>query len=82
MRVSIGLHMFNNINISKAIQTYNLMSIGKFIHASPTLFNSGTNFPQLSSCFLLGADDSISSIFDTIKNCAEIAKLQEELVFI
>ena len=47
MRVSIGLHMLNNnINISKAIQTDNLMSIGKFIHASPTLFNTATYLPN------------------------------------
>merc|ERR1719169_19718 len=45
------------------------------IHATPTLFNSGTNYPQMSSCFLLSMQsDSIEGIFDTLKQCALISK--------
>ena len=71
LRVSLGIH---KDDISKVIETYNNMSMGKFIHASPTLFNSGTKFNQLSSCFLLGTDDDMESIYKTILNCAKISK--------
>lgn len=72
MRVSVGIH---GNDIDKAIETYNLMSEKWFIHATPTLFNAGTNRPQLSSCFLLAMrDDSIEGIFDTLKQCAIISK--------
>ncbi|UYV79318.1 RRM1, partial [Cordylochernes scorpioides] len=72
MRVSVGIH---EENIDAAIETYNLMSDRWFTHASPTLFNAGTNNPQLSSCFLLTmADDNIDGIFTTLKQCALISK--------
>lgn len=72
MRVAIGIH---GNNIDDVLETYNLMSQKYFIHATPTLLNSGTIRPQMSSCFLMQLkDDSISGIFDTIKNCAEISK--------
>lgn len=72
MRVACGIH-FNDVD--RAIETYNLMSEKWFIHATPTLFNAGTNRPQLSSCFLLAMrDDSIEGIFDTLKQCAIISK--------
>lgn len=72
MRVAIGIH---KEDIDSAIETYNLMSKGLFTHASPTLFNSGTTHPQMSSCFLLTmADDSIEGIYDTLKQCAIISK--------
>jgi len=72
MRVACGIH---SNNVERAIETYNLMSEKWFIHATPTLFNSGTNRPQLSSCFLLAMrDDSIEGIFDTLKQCAIISK--------
>ena len=71
MRVSLGIH---EDDLEKAFETYYLMSNGKFIHASPTLFNSGTKFNQLSSCFLLGSDDSLVSIYKTITDCALISK--------
>jgi ribonucleoside-diphosphate reductase alpha chain len=62
-------------NLPKAIETYNLLSEGYYTHATPTLFNSGTVRPQLSSCFLLDVDeDSIEGIFDTLKECAQISK--------
>eukprot|EP00054_Salpingoeca_dolichothecata_P030422 m.247532 g.247532 ORF g.247532 m.247532 type:complete len:783 (+) comp26657_c0_seq3:52-2400(+) len=72
MRVALGIH---GDAIDDAIQTYNLMSEGKFIHASPTLFHAGTPRPQLSSCFLLAMnDDSIEGIYETLKTCAMISK--------
>jgi len=72
MRVSIGIH---GEDIDAAIQTYNLMSDKWFTHATPTLFNSGTPKPQMSSCFLLAMrEDSIEGIFDTLKQTAIISK--------
>ncbi|CAH1266766.1 RRM1 [Branchiostoma lanceolatum] len=72
MRVSLGIHYED---LDAAIETYNLMSEKWFTHASPTLFNAGTNKPQLSSCFLLTMkDDSIDGIYETLKQCALISK--------
>ncbi|KAL6080409.1 Ribonucleoside-diphosphate reductase [Balamuthia mandrillaris] len=72
MRVAIGIHMGD---IAAAIETYNLMSNLYFTHATPTLFNAGTERPQLSSCFLLTMrEDSIEGIYDTLKQCALISK--------
>ena len=72
MRVAVGIH---HANIEKALQTYDLMSQGYFTHATPTLFNSGTPMPQMSSCFLLTMqDDSLDGIYDTLKQCALISK--------
>jgi ribonucleoside-diphosphate reductase alpha chain len=72
MRVSLGIH---KEDIKSAIATYNLMSEGWFTHATPTLFNSGTPKPQMSSCFLLTMkEDSIPGIYDTLKSCAQISQ--------
>lgn len=72
MRVALGIH---KTDIQSAITTYNLMSEGWFTHATPTLFNSGTPKPQMSSCFLLTMkEDSISGIYDTLKSCAQISQ--------
>ena len=72
MRVAVGIH---HENIDKALETYDLMSQGFFTHATPTLFNSGTPKPQMSSCFLLTMqDDSLVGIYDTLKQCALISK--------
>ena len=72
MRVSVGIH---HGDIEKALHTYDLMSQGYFTHATPTLFNSGTPTPQMSSCFLLTMqDDSLVGIYDTLKQCALISK--------
>lgn len=72
MRVSLGIHFEN---IDAAIETYNLMSEQWFTHATPTLFNAGTVFPQMSSCFLLTMKgDSIDGIYDTLKQTACISK--------
>ena len=72
MRVAVGIH---HGNIEKALHTYDLMSQGYFTHATPTLFNSGTPTPQMSSCFLLTMqEDSLVGIYDTLKQCALISK--------
>jgi ribonucleotide reductase alpha subunit len=72
MRVAIGIH---GDDIKEALQTYDGMSTKKFIHATPTLFNSGTPVPQQSSCYLLHMkDDSITGIFETLGDCAMISK--------
>ena len=72
MRVALGIH---GKDIKDALETYDLMSSAYFIHATPTLFNAGTNNAQLSSCFLVHMEsDSIEGIFNTIKDCALISK--------
>mgnify|MGYP006078623541 FL=1 len=72
MRVSIGIH---GNDIKDVLETYDLMSKKYFTHATPTLFNAGTRRPQLSSCFLCSVnDDSISGIYDSLKEMALISK--------
>ena len=72
MRVSVGIHMDD---IDSVLETYELMSKRFFTHATPTLFNSGTPKPQMSSCFLLAMqDDSIDGIYDTLKQTAKISQ--------
>jgi len=72
MRVAIQLH---GTKTDKVRETYDALSQGYFIHATPTLFNSGTNHPQLSSCFLVNmSDDSIKGIYKTLGDCAQISK--------
>ena len=72
MRVSIGIH---GTDIPSVLETYDKMSQGYFIHATPTLFNAGTPRPQMSSCFLIaGKDDSIAGIYGTLTECAQISK--------
>jgi ribonucleoside-diphosphate reductase alpha chain len=72
MRVSIAIHGRDIDNIKK---TYNYMSNKYFTHATPTLFNAGTLRPQMSSCYLLSMEeDSITGIYDTLKDCANISK--------
>jgi len=72
MRVAIGIH---GNDIKDVLQTYDLMSKKYFTHATPTLFNAGTNRPQLSSCFLCSInDDSVAGIFDSLKEIALISK--------
>jgi len=72
LRVAIGIH---GNNIIRVRETYELMSQKLFTHATPTLFNAGTPHPQLSSCFLLAMEnDSISGIYNTLRDCAMISK--------
>ena len=83
MRVAVGIHMVpenasveeNNDAIEACLETYRELSCGKFIHATPTLFNAATKTPQMSSCFLLDIQaDSIDGIYQTLRNCALISK--------
>ena len=75
MRVSLGIHTTGgSVDLQSALETYDLMSRKMFTHATPTLFNSGTPKPQLSSCFLLGMEDSITGIFKTLTDVALISK--------
>ncbi len=72
MRVALGLW---GLDLDKAFATYDMMSQKMFTHATPTLFNCGTQRPQLSSCFLIAMkEDSIDGIYDTLKECATISK--------
>jgi ribonucleoside-diphosphate reductase alpha subunit len=72
LRVAIQLHG-DNVDLVK--ESYDLMSQGYFTHATPTLFNAGTAYPQMSSCFLMQMqEDSIDGIFNTLKQCALISK--------
>ena len=85
MRVSIGIHCpadatnctqdENAAAVRDCIETYEALSRGFFIHATPTLFNAATPTPQMSSCFLLKMQsDSIEGIYSTLKQCALISK--------
>jgi len=72
LRVSIQIH---GEDLEKVKESYVALSNKLFIHATPTLFNSGTTRPQLSSCYLIGMeDDSIDGIFNTLHDCASISK--------
>ena len=72
MRVSIGIH---GDDMKKVCNTFTLMSEKYFTHATPTLFNAGTQRPQLSSCYLIAMEnDSLDGIFNTLKECANISK--------
>jgi ribonucleoside-diphosphate reductase alpha chain len=72
LRVAITIH---ESNYEAVKETYDLMSQKYFTHATPTLFNSGTLNPQLSSCYLQAMEsDSLDGIFNTLHECASISK--------
>jgi len=71
MRVALAIHGDDLVSVKKS---YEYMSQGYMTHATPTLFNAGTNHEQLSSCFLLGTEDSLEGIFKTITGAAKISK--------
>ena len=72
MRVAVQMH---GTDADRVKETYDALSLGYFIHATPTLFNAGTKTPQLSSCFLLTmSEDSIKGIYKTLGDCAQISK--------
>ena len=72
MRVALAIHIDN---IELAFNTYDMMSNRYFIHATPTLFNAGSQLQQFSSCFLLTMEsDSVVGIYNTLKDCAKISK--------
>jgi ribonucleoside-diphosphate reductase alpha chain len=71
MRVALGLAN----NIREAIDFYDIVSQFFYMPATPTLFNSGTRHPQMSSCYLLTiADDSLEGIYKSIADCAKLSK--------
>ena len=79
LRVALGIHITNNRdltceNLEKIKNTYYLLSNKYFTHATPTLFNSGTKYPQMSSCYLIGTEDSVEGIYKTISDVAMISK--------
>ena len=72
MRVALGIW---GADLAKAFETYDMMSMKRFTHATPTLFNAGTPNCQLSSCYLVAMDsDSIGGIYKTLGDCAQISK--------
>jgi ribonucleotide reductase alpha subunit len=72
LRVSLGIH---GSDLDAAKETYDLMSLKYFTHATPTLFNAGTPKSQLSSCYLIAMEsDSLEGIFSTLTDCAQISK--------
>lgn len=68
MRVAVGIH---GDDVKRVIETYELMSQKFFTHATPTLFNAGTNHPQLSSCFVAG-----TPVFTTNRGPVPIEQIQ------
>lgn len=71
MRVALGIH---GNDIESALESYELMSKKYFTHATPTLFNAGTQRPQMSSCYLLNTEDDLEHIFKTISDSGMISK--------
>ena len=72
MRVALSIH---RNDLQKAFETYDLMSRHYFTHATPTLYNAGSNREQFASCFLLAMnDDSIKGIYKTLADCATISQ--------
>ncbi|SFQ49528.1 ribonucleoside-diphosphate reductase alpha chain [Amycolatopsis arida] len=74
MRVAMGLALREDDRERRAVEFYELLSTFAFMASTPTLFNSGTTRPQLSSCFLTTVDDDLDSIFQAYKNNALLAK--------
>jgi ribonucleoside-diphosphate reductase alpha subunit len=72
MRVALSIH---RTDLDKAFETYDLMSKQYFTHATPTLYNAGSNREQYASCFLLAMkEDSIKGIYNTLSDCATISQ--------
>ncbi|WP_440902708.1 ribonucleotide reductase N-terminal alpha domain-containing protein, partial [Actinosynnema sp.] len=74
MRVAMGLALREDDREARAIEFYELLSSFDFMCSTPTLFNSGTTRPQLSSCFLTTVDDDLDAIFRGYRNNALLAK--------
>ena len=71
LRVALGIHADD---FKKVKETYDLLSLNYCTHATPTLFNAGTKYPQMSSCYLIGTEDSVEGIYKTITDVAKISK--------
>lgn len=74
MRVAMGLSLREIDREGRAIEFYDLLSSFDFMASTPTLFNSGTLRPQLSSCFLTTVADDLDGIFKAVKDNALLAK--------
>ncbi|MGA0840065.1 MAG: ribonucleoside-diphosphate reductase subunit alpha, partial [Pseudomonadales bacterium] len=74
MRVSMGLAMEEADPNRRAIEFYDLLSSFDYMASTPTLFNAGTQRPQLSSCFLTTVPDDLESIYGAIKDNAMLSK--------
>ncbi|MDG1226185.1 MAG: ribonucleoside-diphosphate reductase subunit alpha, partial [Burkholderiales bacterium] len=74
MRVAMGLSLGEVEREARAIEFYNLLSSFDFMSSTPTLFNSGTTRPQLSSCYLTTVDDDLDGIYEAIKENALLSK--------
>ncbi|HEY3488148.1 MAG TPA: ATP cone domain-containing protein, partial [Gammaproteobacteria bacterium] len=74
MRVAMGLAINETQREDRAIEFYNLLSSFDFMSSTPTLFNSGTLRPQLSSCYLTTVPDDLDGIFSAIKDDALLSK--------
>ncbi len=74
MRVAMGLALREIDRETRAIGFYDLLSSFDFMCSTPTLFNAGTQRPQLSSCFLTTVQDDLDNIFKSIKDNALLSK--------
>lgn len=75
MRVSMGLSLLEGDDrTDRAIEFYNILSSMRFTSATPTLFNSGTLHPQLSSCYLSTVSDDLDHIFKCVSDNAKLSK--------
>lgn len=74
MRVAMGLAIDEKEKEKRAIEFYNLLSSFDFMSSTPTLFNSGTLRPQLSSCYLTTVPDDLDGIYGAIKDNALLSK--------
>ncbi|MDX2165340.1 MAG: ribonucleoside-diphosphate reductase subunit alpha [Gammaproteobacteria bacterium] len=74
MRVAMGLAIEEKDREARAIEFYDLLSTFDFMSSTPTLFNSGTLRPQLSSCFLTTIPDDLDGIYSAIKDNALLSK--------
>ena len=74
MRVAMGLALFEQDREERAMEFYELLSRFDFMSSTPTLFNSGTLRPQLSSCYLTTVPDDLKGIYDAIKDNALLSK--------
>jgi len=74
MRVAMGLSINELNREERCIEFYNLLSSFDFMSSTPTLFNSATNRPQLSSCYLTTVPDDLDGIFTSLKDNALLSK--------
>ena len=74
MRIAMGLCLNEVEREKRAVEFYELLSSFDFVSSTPTLFNSGTHRPQLSSCFLTTVSDDLEGIYDALKENALLSK--------